>query len=223
MTYRAIIRLAQIAHEYDLAGKPREADIIEDAMLRFADGSAAQNWWDGVKDVGSGILSDAKAAANMIAAPFEAAGSAAKAAWDGGGLAYAPQAASQAAGQAWDRAKGHTAQELHDYAQSASGLAGPGGTGLPGAVVQDAAHGVGQALQGAARGYFNTALTQQQQAQQATNMAQWLQQALQRHHADGHGWDVINSAIQYGQLSPDNRVKLRQEFAQAAQFAPGQH
>ena len=29
MTDRAIIRLAQIAHEYDLAGRPREADIIE--------------------------------------------------------------------------------------------------------------------------------------------------------------------------------------------------
>lgn len=195
MTYRAIVRLAQIAHEYDLAGKPRETNVIEDAMMRLANGSAVGNWWNGVKNIGSGIENDAKAVGNMIAAPFEVAGSAVKATWDGGGLAYAPQAASQAAGQAWSRAKGDTAQELRDDAQAVPRLAGPGGTGLAGAVVQDAAHGVGQALQGAAQGYFNTALTQQQQAQQATNMAQWLQQALQRHHTDGHGWDVINNAI----------------------------
>lgn len=224
MTDRAVVRLAQIAHEYDLAGKPREADIIEQAMLRLADGSAVQNWWNGVKNVGSGIAQDAKAAGEVVAAPFEAAGSAAKAAWNGGGLAYAPQAASQAAGQAWDRAKGYTAQELHDYAQAAPGLAGPGGTGLAGAAIQDAVHGVGQTANSAVQGYFNNAVSAQEQVKQQQNMASWLQQAVTAHKANGTGWQVIHNASQYGQLSPQNQAKLRQEFAQAAtQFAPGQH
>lgn len=216
MTTRAIIRLAQIAHEYDLAGRPREADVIEDAMMRLADGSAIKNWWDGVKQVGTGIVDDAKAAGNAIAMPFEGAVAGAKAAWDGGGLAYAPQAAGEAEQAAWDRAKNYTSQEFQHYQQAAPALAGPGGTGLPGAMVQDAAHGVGQALQGAAQGYISNAVSQQEQAKEQANMAQWLQQAVQRHRTDGHGWEIINSAVQFGQLSGENQMRLRQQFQVAA-------
>lgn len=222
MTDRAIIRLAQIAHEYDLAGKPREADVIEDAMLRLSQ-SATQNFWRGVKDVGSGIAQDAKAAGEIVAAPFEAAGAAVDTAWNQG-IKNAPAAWGQASDQSYSRVRDDTAQELRDYAQAAPGLAGPGGTGLPGAVVQDAAHGVGQALQDAAQGYVNNAVSAQEQARQQANIVQWMRQATQAHKTHGTGWAVINSAIQYGQLSPDNQTRLRQEFAQAAaQFAPGQH
>ncbi len=73
MTTRAIIRLAQIAREYDLAGRPREADVIEAAMMRLADGSAVGNWWDGVKQIGTGMADNAKAWGNAVAAPFEGA------------------------------------------------------------------------------------------------------------------------------------------------------
>ncbi len=211
MTKRAIIRLAQIAADLDRAGRPHDADLVEDAMLRLSQ-SAAQNWWQGVKDVGTGLIDDAKAAGNSLSAPFEGAAAAASAAWNGGGLAYAPHAAGQAVTEAWDRANGDYAQEMQQYGKAAPALAGPGGTGLPGAVVQDALHGVGQTLDNAAQGYLNNALSQREQSKQESNMAVWLQQALQRHRVDGHGWDIINSAVQFGQLSPENVTKLKQEF-----------
>lgn len=64
MTDRAIIRQAVIAREYDRVGRPHCADIIKDAMLRLADGSAVGNWWNGVKQFGSGLADDAKAFGN---------------------------------------------------------------------------------------------------------------------------------------------------------------
>ncbi len=215
MTKRAIIRLAQIAADLDRAGRPHDADLVEDAMLRLSQ-SAIQNWWDGVKDVGKGIAQDAKAAGEIVTAPFEAAGAAVDSAWNQG-IKNVPAAWGQAADQSYSRVRDDTAQELHDYSQAAPELAGPGGTGLAGAAVQDAVSGVGNAASSAAQGYVNNAVSAEEQAKQQQNMAAWLQQALQRHRADGHGWEVINNAIQYGQMSPDNQARLRQQF-QAATY-----
>lgn len=92
MTDRAIIRLAQIAREYDHAGKPHYADIIEDAMMRLSQ-SAIGNWWNGVKQVGQGFENAAKSVGNAVAAPFEEAGAAGSAAWNQG-IKNAPAAAS---------------------------------------------------------------------------------------------------------------------------------
>ena len=174
MTDRAIVRMARIAHEYDLAGRPREADIIEAAMIRIAQESAVGNWRNGVKQVGQGIEDDAKAVGNSLAAPFEGAAAGAKAAWDGGGLAYAPHAAGQALTQAWDRANADYGQEMQQYDKAAPALAGPGGTGFAGAVVQDGVTG----LQNTAQGYVGGIVNQQTQAQQAAYVQNMLQQAL---------------------------------------------
>lgn len=222
MTDKAIFRLAQIAHEYDLAGRPREADIIAGAMLRLADDSAVGNWWNGVKNVGQGLEDDAKAAGNAIAMPFEGVGAAASAAWNQG-IKNVPAAAQQAEGQAWDRAKNYTSQEFRDYAQAAPALAGPGGTGLPGAVVTDAAHGAASAVQNAAQGYVGGLVNQQIKAQQAAYVQNVLQQAIHAHRTTGTGWQVIHNVVTYGNLTPEMQTILKQEFATAARFAPEQH
>lgn len=138
MTDRAIIRLAQIAHEYDLAGRPREADIIEDAMMRLAEGSAVGNWWSGVKQIGTGLADDAKFWGAALAAPFEAAGAAGNAAWNNG-IKNAPTAARQAAAQGFGQADQYALQAARNVGQGAEAAAGPGGTGLPGAGAGQAA------------------------------------------------------------------------------------
>ena len=101
---------------------------------------------------------------------------------------------------------------MQNLGQGASAVRGPGGTGLAGAAVSDAVGGV----QNAAQGYVGGVVDQQMQAKQTTNMASWLQQAIPAHKTNGTGWQVIHNATQYGQLSPDNQARLRQQFTQAA-------